>query len=440
MNLYKYKEDEIVNEKKNLIFDDEKTISLIDLCLYLLRKWKVMVIAAVVLAIVAGGFTYVKSASETAQTAEELSLEEIEASFPTEDELAAAKNKIAALEEYKQNVEERDYYLENSVKAKLNPNGFYEGTVTYVVSAEDEEDVLKTVTRLKSEIFSEENFERMAEELTQTKDASLLKEVVTEETEYYLTGAEVVIKACHYDQEECEKMLEVLKKNIPGVELIDTQVRTNSDYTLMKLSSDMLNERNTAYDAMKSLENGMSELEKAYYELLTNPDAVKEPVETAAPSVDIKMVIVAAFLGAFCVAGFYGVLYHFSGYVHTKEELESWVDMPVLEVEENLEMLAAMLSGIAGEKNVNQLYLTSSLSPVNAVMMKELKELLHSKGIEVVIGERILNNPTALENAVKCSGVVLVEKCNQSKEKDIREEIVKVNSCGVRVLGAILEK
>lgn len=429
-----------MNENKNLIYDDEKTISLVHLCMYIMGKWKLMIIAAIVLAILSGGLSYIKSSKIPEQSGKVLSLEEAEASFSTEDEFTAVQNKIAKIDEYEQNVEERDYYIENSVKIRLNPNGFYEGTVTYVVSAADEKDILKAVTLLKSELLSEESFEKMAEELTEAKDPALLKEVVTEKTEYYETGAEVIIKARHYEKEECEKMLEVLKKDLPDVELIDAQVKTSSDYALISFSSDMLNARNTAYDAIKTIENGMSDKEKIYYELIENPNAVQEPVEAAKPSVDIKMAILAAVLGVFCVAGVYGVIYLFSGYVHTKEELQSWVDIPVLETGDNLEMLAAMLAGIAGEYNEKSLYLTSSLGSPNTELMENVKKMLQTKGIEAVVGQRVLDNPAALEDAMKCGAVVFTEMCNQSKEKDIREEIVKANSCGVRVLGVILEK
>lgn len=438
MNLSK--EGIIVNENKNLIYEDEKTISLIDLCIYLLCKWKLMVIVAVVLAVIAGGVTYVSSSKAAEDSVKALSLEKIEASFATEDALIAAQNKIAKIEEYKQNVEEIDYYLKNSVKIKLNPNRFYEGIASYVVSAGSEKEILETVAILKNAIFSEDTFEKMAEDLTETKDIALLKEVVGIETEYLTTGAEVVVKVCHYAQEECQKMLDILPETLANVKLIDAQVKTKSDYTLMNFSGDMLNARNTAYDTMKSLENGMSELEITYYEMLKNPNEVKESVQKSEASVDLKTVIIAAFLGAFCVAGFYGVFYLFSGYVHTKEELESWVDMPVLDAEENLEMNATILAGIAAENNVSKLYLTSSLEEANEALMNNLQVVLIAKNIEVVVGESVLNNPTALQEAANCGAMTLIEKRNKSKEKDIREEIVKANACGVRVLATILEK
>ena len=169
-----------------------------------------MVVAGVILAIAAGGFSYMKSSKAAETSAKVLSLKEVEDSFDTEDAFVAAKNKIEKINEYKQNLKEREYYLENSIKIKLDPNGYYEGTVTYAVSGADEQDVLKNAALLKGSLLSEENFVKMAEALNDTKDTVLLKEVVEEETEYLTNGAEVVVKACHYEKEECEKMLEYL--------------------------------------------------------------------------------------------------------------------------------------------------------------------------------------------------------------------------------------
>ena len=99
-----------------------------------------------------------------------------------------------------------------------------------------------------------------------------------------------------------------------------------------------------------------------------------------------------------------------------------------------------MLAGILGEKNADKIYLTSSLEPANEVWMKEFSEVLKLKNIETIIGADISDNPSALQKAVETGALVLVEKCYKSKEKDIRETIVKANSCGVRVCSVILEK
>lgn len=435
-----------MNENKVLIYEEEKTISLVDLCFFVLSKWKLMVITAVVLAVVAGGFTYVKSGKD-AKTANEtvtkvLSLEEAEASFTTEDELTVMQIKIDRIEECKQSLEERNYYLENSVKLKLNPNKYYEGTATYAVQGNDEKDVLKAAALLEDQILSEDTFEAMVAQLAEATDVALLKEVVKVKTEHYVSGAEVTVTVMHYDKEECLKMLEVLPKTSTDIELINAQVNTKSDYALMSLRGDVLYARNAVYDTLKSLENGMSELEKTYYDLLNNSDAVieTEPVQEVKASVDLKLVIIAAFLGAFAVTGLYGVYYLFSGHVHTKEELESWISAPVLNMESDLEMNATMLAGILGEKNADKIYLTSSLEPANEVWMREFSEVLKLKNIETIIGADISDNPSALQKAVETGALVLVEKCYKSKEKDIRETIVKANSCGVRVCSVILEK
>lgn len=429
-----------MNENKSLIYDDEKAISLISLCLYLLSKWKLMVVAGVVLAIAAGGFTYMESSKAAKASVKELSIEEVEASFATEDALMAAKNKIEKINEYKQNLEEREFYLENSIMIKLDPNGYYEGKLTYVVSGVDEQEVLKNAALLKGMILSEENFEKITEALNDTKDTALLKEVVVDETVYITNCAEVVVKARHYEKEECEKILEYLKKDIPNVELVGEQINIKLDNSLIGFSTDMINAKNAMYDSMKNLENSMSALEKTYYEMLENPDVIKEPVVVVEPSVDLKLVTIAAVAGVFCVSGLYGVFYLLGGLVHTKEELESWIAVPVVNMESKMEMNATMLAGIVGERNVEKIFITSSIGAEKEPFMKELFEALGRKNIEVVIGDNILDDPSALQEAVEVGAMVLVEKCYRSKEKAIREAILKATSCGIRVCGVILEK
>jgi hypothetical protein len=72
--------------------------------------------------------------------------------------------------------------------------------------------------------------------------------------------------------------------------------------------------------------------------------------------------------------------------------------------------------------------------------MKTFAEELKLKNIDAVIGTDISDDPVALQKAVETGAIVLVEKCYQSKENEIRETIMKANSCGIRVCGIILGK
>lgn len=432
-----------------------------------------MAAAAVVLAIVAAGFTYMKSskAYDAYLEAKDLpAMEAVEKVDLSEDEKAALQAKIDVIEENEENIAEYDYYLEKSVRAKLDPNGFYEGTAVYFLSADSSEDMVKALALCYERAFAEEHYETLAKTLTDEPDAALLKEVISAKEEYMSEEADygkfsdysdvkLTITVQHYQQEDCEAMLqlfvqemaeaaEAIKAENVTVEFIKaaSYIKTRSDNSLVALSRDMKKARSDAYDAIANMKNNMSDIQKEYYalsqEAKVEADKTEETETSAvvqAPSVDLKLVVLAAVAGAFCVAGFYGVLYLFSGCVHNKEELESWLKLPVLELGADTEMAAALLSGIVGQKAVKKLYLTGSISDVNAEEMKKIKEFLLTDGVEVIVGNSILKDVAALQEAAECGAIAFLEKCNVSMEKDIREEIMKADSCGVQILGIILE-
>ena len=98
--------------------NEEKTINLIDLCIYILKKWKLMAAAAVVLAIVAAGFTYMKSskAYDAYLEAKDLpAMEAVEKVDLSEDEKAALQAKIDVIEKPTETNAEMRFSIEPKV-------------------------------------------------------------------------------------------------------------------------------------------------------------------------------------------------------------------------------------------------------------------------------------------------------------------------------------
>jgi hypothetical protein len=61
-------------------------------------------------------------------------------------------------------------------------------------------------------------------------------------------------------------------------------------------------------------------------------------------------------------------------------------------------------------------------------------------GIEIIVGNNVLKDGTALQDAVDCGAMILFEKANVSKEKNVKDAILKATSCGINVLSIVLEK
>lgn len=452
-----------MNENKKLIFEDEKTLNLLDAFFYLLGKWKVMVAAAVILAVLAGGLSFVKSNRAYQASLESATVEAAVIELP-EEELDNYLAKAAKIEEYEQNVAERDYYLENSIRVKLDPNGFYEGTAAYIFSSEKSSDAVEAAEYCKMEVLKADNLEALAKELSEETDPAMLNEVAFfEEKDLKADTAEtvkVVLKTQHYNEADCDQMLSFLtdkmdaameslraQGNSAKMVSVTPNVGITSDSSKMNVSADMVNARSIAYDNWLAAKESLSETEKAFYEQEKNKenpeeDAAAEEVlpEAAKPSVSMKLVVVGAAAGVFLAAAYYAVVYLFGGQVHNKEELESWLAVPVLDAHSSMEVTAAMVASMAEKAGAKKLYLTGSKEKILSDAAEVIRAALAEKNVTLLCGTDGLNTADALAQMAECGFVVFVEKCNESKEKDIRGEIEKASSCDVNVLGIVLEK
>lgn len=415
------------------MFNNEKEISLIDLCLYILKKWKLMAIAAVTLAIVASGVTYLQS-SKAYKTGMNAATEGPAPVEFTEQEEEAFQLKLESIEAYENMIADYEYYLANSIKANMNANKFYCGNLQYDFAVDSNEELTAVLALCESQVFSEEKYEELAGLLDSETDATLVKEVVIAEASEM---TKYVITVKHFDEKDCETMLHFYEEQmnkIAEAEKVSGIVRTSSDSSLMNVRNDMIKAKTDASNTLKTLLSGLTEKEKAQYILLQGE--MKETtaeISVPAPGVDVKIAVLAACAGVFCVAAFFGCIYLFDGRVHSKKEMESWLNLPIIETAKGDQMASVLLSGIASQSESKRVYVADEADA-------ELKTMLADKGVEVIFGGDILKETEALQQMTACDSCVLVEKCFVSKENEIKEKIEKATACGVKVLAIVLEK
>lgn len=455
-----------MNENYNQIFDEGKSVSIVGLCAYVLKKWKLMVIVALVAAIAAGGMSFVlsKQAYETAQNATGIPSEPAISDYDKEVVLT----KMDMMEACRKAIGEYSYYYDNSIKAQLNPNSVPQGTINYVISGTNTEEVMRAVVFCEAMLLQEERYAELSGKLSIPSEPSMLREVAWMTATYMEDGvdnlgagsshdAKIKFVVRHYNYEDCEIMLsffeEQMKECVEALaqeniqvtmKFVSSEMITCCDRSLATLSKDVRNGELSSYEVISNLKKNMSEEQTAYYEYLLKMEEIEvngaPAVVAEAPSVDILLTVIAAVAGAVCVAVLYAALYLFGGRVHNVDELKSWISAPVIEAEAGAEMVAAILEGIAVKSDKKKIYLTGSMAESNAEFIKQLKNVLATKGMEAMSGGSLLKDAKAFEEAASCGAVMLLEKCNVSKEKDLKETIVKAASCGIQVLGIVLEK
>lgn len=447
-----------MNETWNNEYEDEKSISLLDLVFYVLRQWKKIVVVAVIasMVMVAAGALKSYRLYQTMKNTPETAPVEI-----TEEEIQDLSDKLQAITVYEDSVKAYQTYLDESMSCKLDPNGFYEGTLNYMVSLESDEEFVSAKTIFETEILDAESFEQIAKALGKDAVVSKISEVIGMSTEKMAAEDAVIMRvritARHNTEKGCQKMLDVLSKVVEAVDLsgvrstvepmekLSERILFTSDASLIDVKQNVLYAKNNAINNLNNTKSSITENQKQYQAWL-EAEEEETPEMKFELSVNWKYVIVAAFMGAFCVAGLYGVIYLFSGRIHNKEELESYLRVPVFEMTQDEdqgntpEMLAVLLAGHLTSLGLKSVYLSGSLGSMQAQVMNTLKELLENRGFSAEVGESIVTDAASLQHATDCGCMVLVEKCYESMEKDLQEEFSKAMFCGIRVLSVILEK
>ena len=461
-----------MNKNYTQINEGEKAISLMSLCFYVLKKWKIMLVFAVIAAILIGGLYTVKDyqAYKVSQNSEQGS----EASKKNVSEFVKASvlSKMETLENYKRTIETYEYYYANSIKVKLDPNDIPQGNHEYLFSALNAEELLKAISVCEQTLFCDEKYEELIAELSEPTNVSMIKEVIVFGPEYPVAAQYegmkqyddrsmiYNIRVRHYNENDCKTMHTFVFELMESLQAIldEKGIQVEVSHTASKmehrvdrstpaLGKELRSTINSCYDNMESIETKMSAAEAEYYAYLLKENSKTEANNAVAKEsasivdfLNVKMAILGAMAGGVCVAGYFVLLYLIGGFVHNKEEMRSWLNIPVVEFSTETDLLAAFFVGVAEKYNEKKIYLTSTASQMNFEKMMQVSSIVANREIEIIVGNNILKDGTALQDAVDCGAMILLEKANVSKEKNVKDAILKATSCGINVLSIVLEK
>lgn len=165
---------------------------------------------------------------------------------------------------------------------------------------------------------------------------------------------------------------------------------------------------------------------------------------------------------------FYGIRYLFSEYVHTQKDINGLQEVSIVSVTNekkeakgivdswldkwekktgnkpngSLEMSVLPIIMSVKQKNLSEICLTGSLfkSQQCCKLAKQVQVVFEKYGIKVLILNSILTDLHAVQTLVNTGNIVFYEVCEKTKHKDICEEVLKAQQCGVDIQGIIIEK
>ncbi len=179
---------------------DEITIDLADLLAHILHRWKTIAIWTIALMIVVGGFMSYRDYSAIQSKYEDTTLHAIREGM-TESQLTTVDQFYARYQAYQQQIDDNQYYIDHSLRMKLDPNNVSKYVVEYLVKS----DYQGAMNSLIASSFDKDIYEAMAKALgKENLDARYVYELInlsgnlSPDTNAYILAENTNIPSDHY--------------------------------------------------------------------------------------------------------------------------------------------------------------------------------------------------------------------------------------------------
>lgn len=480
----------------------EREINLLDMFWAVCLKWRQIIVWAFIFAVLAGGFSYLKSARTAKvamEPAEEISLEDIQLE---ED----SQNDANAYLEYKQMYSNQIMYNDNASLMQLDANGFYREVITYYVdnhfSVEypligKTNNINAIVESYKSELRDEE-FVGKLEELTGCSEAesSYVKELIDCDNKYGKLSTKVndtgILSVSIYsnDEETCKALAELVKESLEGGKATVTQklgehditlIEDNYDYIadldLLKYQQENVSKLSTYATNLDNMKSKLSDDEISYIEayerekILENEEVGEEVTDIPLVTISKKLVIVG-FVGGGVLAFFiYALFYLLNSKLRLEDDFEEMYNIKLLgnvvtksetkkkwfgfvdvlfnkmrhlnkryfTKEEAVSMVAASIKIGARKLSTSKVYVTgAAVGKQEKFVVEQLKKELKKTDVELILGKPILYDAESLEQSAEVGCVVLIESVGVSLYREVAEEIEICKHQETKVLGAVV--
>lgn len=445
----------------------EQEIDLKDLLFAVLHRWKMILLAAVVLAVVLGGYkgfsTYrVQNDSAVRTAAQEQYQVDLES---YEAKLALYEHEIAKLEA---DVAGQQEYLEESVLMNIGAYNVGEAKANLFVKAD-------TVVELGDKSFSLTYADTVAEAYKVSLESTQFLQQIAETTGIELrylrelvsvsmANDVVAIQVKHESQEEAKAILDAV---LAGVESAREKIQDTIGAHSVSVANESVGymvDLNLA-NSQKAASDRLADLNKRLDAKKGEMKALKEPV-LAQPSMSgvakagVKFAVVGGVLGAFAVVFGVCVVFLLSGKVHSAGELKSRFRVKILGVMPSgdhvgavdawLNRLEGRAQGAPEEKYVlmaaeiqNHVERAKTVLVVGSAGDEKLQQVAEKlrkqlDDIAVVVGCDLLQNVDSLRKLAEVDCVILVEQCNVSSYGEIELMLEKAVELKKEVLGCVV--
>lgn len=451
----------------------EQEIDLKDLMFAVFHKWRSIILTAVILGILLGGY---KLGTGLMNREANGDIQTVQADFAEDVDLFERTNRMYELEIglLKERVEAQEDYFTNSVLMQLNPYsknvasaGVFIKTDlldrmngTYVLMSDDADGILKAYEQV---IKRAEGIERISGTAIEPR---YLMELITTSVDY--AGNMLNVTVAYKEEAGAQEILEMLLSNLKK-EYTEIQSKFgNHELIFMDETSGIItdpglvNTQRNYSDSLSNLQKSLADKEKAL-EDLTPPSQPSALSAVSSLKSGIKYGILGGVLGAFLSVFCICVAFLMSDKMSSEKELKSRFGLRILGVFAQISKKRP-LSGV--DRWLDRMEGKTSRKPaevyeIMAVNVKnymeegqkililgsasngkisEIAEELRRRvpGAEIQVGQDMEQYAETLRLLPEAGQVILVEERGKSKYEEIQNQVEVIRSLNKDIIGCVV--
>ena len=451
----------------------EQEIDLKDLMFAVLHRWRGIIAAAVVCAILLGGYGLAKSA----MAQEDGGAVEQEQSYVEDLQLYEDTQKLYEydIELLKGKIEAQETYYTQSYLMQINPYDMAkasadvfvktepetgEGLNIYVPVSDPADSILKAYEAIAQ---NAEGIETVGGEVFDTR---YVRELIQTGLDY--SGNVLAVTVYGKNAADAQEVLQKLLENIQSQKSSLQQGLGRHEMYIMNedvtaaVDADLVSRQRTVSDSISSLQDSLTAKETALEEL-EQPAELSSVSASASLKSSVKYGIIGGAAGVFLAAFYICVMYVIKDRLNSERDLKNRFGLNILGVfsqpvkKRAFYGIDAWLDRLEGKihKNPEAVYDLAAanvknymnkdaeillIGSVTGEKLEKAAEELHRRigGTEIRIGEDIENSVESLKLLKETGQVILVEERGISKCADIQEQLELVHSLQKPVIGCIV--
>lgn len=456
----------------------EQEIDLKDLMFAVLRRWRPIIIIAVVFAVLLGGLKTVKGINQLSD--EEYVKKNQDTYKMNMEQYTSTKDRLEKeIQNLQDNIESQKEYKEQSILMNINPYDEYVETATFYISTDYSimpgmvyQNPNTATSILKAYMSIAQNGEMynyVLGKMNSKMGIRYLKELVKIVPDYDNNMLDITVigdtrktasDVMGYIKDSIASSQENITKAIGEHEnnLVDESQFVTVDLELDKTQTEFAANTDQLDISLKEKTKELSELEEPKNSLLSKSSVLKSA---------IKYAVLGGVLGAFMVVFFLCVAFLMSDKLVSEKELkrrygimvlgvfskhnkkrafafiDRWLDKlegtSAREMEDSrtFEVVAANAINYIEQDSIRDVILVGTVENEKLEQVHTgLAAMLGS--VELTVGGNLGKDASAIKKAASCDAVVIVEQRGNSMFSGIEQELDLVRSLGKKVIGCIV--